>query len=139
MKLASATNLNRKSGGAKRRGGTCSFTSWGNGTRRHPPTALSLCPKVKLQVPPLRFAPVGMTNLRVRPTLRVVEVEGQSRANLDKYDSQPSVRDCSRGVENYLHVRVPQRRLRYGKTIVLPVFRTRVSLNSWLGCLAAGF
>jgi hypothetical protein len=29
------------------------------------PTALSLSPKVKLQVPPLRSATVGMTNLRV--------------------------------------------------------------------------
>jgi hypothetical protein len=27
--------------------------------------ALSLCAKVKLQVPPLRFATVGMTNFRV--------------------------------------------------------------------------
>ena len=58
------------------------------------PTALSLCPKVKLQVPPLRYAPVGMTNLGVAVHLGGGEVEGQSqttrsdtyqKANLDKY------------------------------------------------------
>jgi hypothetical protein len=29
------------------------------------PEAHSLCPKVKLQIPPLRYAPVGMTKWRV--------------------------------------------------------------------------
>ncbi len=50
--------------GAKRRGGTCSFTFG------HSESAVDESPPVpfpherKLQVPPLRFAPVGMTNLR---------------------------------------------------------------------------
>jgi hypothetical protein len=41
---------------------------------------LSLCPKVKLQVPPLRCAPVGMTKWGGRrPTSAAVKGDGQSQ------------------------------------------------------------
>jgi hypothetical protein len=70
------------------------------------PTAHSLCPKVKLQVPPLRFAPVGMTNSRVAAHLGSGGGGGTEsnnegphncqKANLDKYDcSFPLTLDSS--------------------------------------------
>ena len=64
MKFANATMLGRKSGGAQRRDLQCALTK-----KRNPeairPSHIGLCPKVKLQIPPLRYAPVGMTNFRV--------------------------------------------------------------------------
>jgi hypothetical protein len=61
MKFANATNLNRKSGVAQGRDLLFHLMA----KRNHggdSPTALSLCRKVKLQVPPLRY-PGFLSNL----------------------------------------------------------------------------
>ncbi len=63
MRLANATKFDRKSGVAQWRDLRFALME-----KRNPetirPRRIRLCPKVEPQVPPLRYAPVGMTNFR---------------------------------------------------------------------------
>jgi hypothetical protein len=72
MKLANATNLDRKSGGAEGRDLQCALV-----VKQNPEmiaqSTVSMHPKVKLQVPRL-----GMTKFRAAFTSASVDMDGQS-------------------------------------------------------------
>jgi hypothetical protein len=71
-----------------------------------PPTAHSLGPKVKQQVPPLRYAPVGMTRGRAALTLAAVTEGWTERHN----SNQPGF-VCPRSLQRIQQVARPKGRL----------------------------
>jgi hypothetical protein len=80
MTFANATWFDSKSGVAQGRDLQFPFME-----KRNPEaTTLPLCPKAKLQVPPLRCAPVGMTNLRAVAHL------GSRGGGWTEHNSRPS-------------------------------------------------
>ena len=78
MKFADATKFDRKSGGAERRDLQFMLIEKRN-LEVIRLGAVPLCPKVKLQISPLRSASVGMTKWRVALLLGMVERDGQSQ------------------------------------------------------------
>jgi hypothetical protein len=94
MKFANATWFDSKSGVAQGRDLQFHFME-----KRNPETTtLPLCPKAKLQVPPLRCAPVGMTNLRVTAHL------GRSGGGWTEHNSNQPAFVCPRSLQRIRQV-----------------------------------